>query len=404
MTTRSAAPATSLLASEAGSASPVRPRLDSLDWLRGLVMILMVLDHTRDFFSSGNFNPRDPNSPVLFLTRWVTHFCAPTFVFLAGVGASLYGARGRTRAELSRFLATRGLWLIVMELTLVRFGWTFNFRYDISILQVIWVIGVGLLILSALIYLPRKVIAGIALTMVLGHNLLDGLKADQFGHARWLWMLIHEQGFLRPNDKFTIFVVYPLVPWIAVLALGYVFGPAMQESPEQRRRACLRLGLILLATFVLLRATNLYGDPRPWKTQPSVLGTVLSFVNCEKYPPSLLFLCMTLGGALLLLGAVGEPTSGLGRVVVTFGRVPFFFYISHIFLLHAMAVFWAQWHLGDSAWLFRGLPPGSSPPGFGVSLPVVYLLWLIAVAMLYPVCRWFATIKQTHKDWWLSYL
>jgi uncharacterized membrane protein len=365
----------------------------------------MVLDHTRDFFASGNFNPRDPNTPLLFLTRWVTHFCAPTFVFLAGISAFLYGARGRTQGELSRFLATRGLWLVIMEVTLVRFGWTFNFQYDITILQVIWTIGVSLMVLSGLVYLPRKAIAATCLALVAGHNLLDGVRADHAGSARWLWMLLHEQGFLRPAEQLTVFVVYPLVPWIAVLALGFVFGASMQGTSEQSRKNCLRLGLTLSGIFILVRATNFYGDPQPWKPQSTLFATVLSFVNCEKYPPSFLFLCMTLGGSMLLLGVVGDRRSdALSRVIIIFGRVPFFFYIAHIFLLHAMAVAWAQWHIGNSTWLFRGLPPGSQPPGFSLKLSMIYLLWLVTVALLYGPCRWFAAIKQTHKNWWLSYL
>jgi uncharacterized membrane protein len=375
--------------------------LDCLDWLRGLVMVLMVLDHTRHFFSSDALNPRDPNSPMVFLTRWVTHFCAPAFVFLAGVSAYLFGARGRTRAELSRFLATRGLWLVFLELTLVRLGLTFDLRYNLIILQVIWTIGIALVVLSGLIYLPPKIIVAIGLAMVVGHDLFDGFKAEQAGAARWLWMLLHQQGYLTLSKSVTVYVVYPLVPWIGVAALGYAFGPVMQREPAPRRAACLRFGLVLTAVFVLLRATNVYGDPQPWTPQSTALGTVLSFVNCEKYPPSLLFLCMTLSAAMLLLAVAPDSDRGRSRFLVTFGRVPFFFYVAHIFLLHCLAV---MGRLAYAIWVSRGIPPGLHPPPARLGLPATYLLWVLAVAALYPFCRRFAEIKQTHKNWWLSYL
>jgi len=394
------------LLAEHGPAKPVsaRPRLDSLDWLRGLVMVVMVLDHTRDYLAAGGFNPRDLNDAPLFLTRWITHFCAPTFVFLAGVSAHLYGARGRTRSELSRFLLTRGLWLIFLELVVIRFGWTFSVRMEVIVLQVIWAIGVSLLVLSGLVYLPRAHILTFALALILGHNLLDRFTAANMGSAGWVWMLLHQQGLLNPGGKIAVLAIYPLIPWIGVLAAGYFFGPAIQAGPPLRRNWTLGLGTGLTCLFILLRATNLYGDPLPWSSQSKPLASLLSFVNCEKYPPSLLFLCMTLGPAMLLLTAAEAFKGRFASILITFGRVPFFFYLAHIFLLHLMAVGWAQFHDGNSTWLFHGLPPMSKPPGFGFSLPVIYVLWLTAVAMLYPLCRWFAQLKQHRRDWWLSYL
>jgi uncharacterized membrane protein len=395
---------TSLRAGVMPAPSTARPRLDSLDWLRGLVMVVMVLDHTRDFLAASAFNPRDVTDTPLFLTRWITHFCAPTFVFLAGISAYLYGARGRSRSELSRFLLTRGLWLIALELLVVRFGWTFSFRIDVIVLQVIWAIGVSLVLLSGLVWLPRPVIASFALLMIAGHNLLDGFTVANMGSAGWLWMLLHEQGLLNPGSKLAVLAIYPLVPWVAVLAAGYCLGPAIQATPPLRRKWTLGLGGGLIVLFIVLRATNLYGDPRPWSKQATPLATVLSFLNCEKYPPSLLYLCMTLGPALLLLNAAEAFRGRLASILITFGRVPFLFYLAHIFLLHLMAAAWAQFHDGNAVWLFQGLPPMSKPPAFGFPLPIVYLLWLLTVALLYPVCRWFATVKQQRKDWWLSYL
>jgi uncharacterized membrane protein len=386
----------------AGNAA-ARPRLDSLDWLRGLVMVLMALDHARDFLAAGHFNPRDVSHTSLFLTRWVTHFCAPTFVFLAGLSAYLYGARGRSRSQLSGFLLTRGLWLMLLELTVIRFAWAFNWQPDYYVVQVIWAIGVSLLVLSAVVWFPRPAIVVFAILVVAGHNLLDRVTSQQMGASGWLWMLLHEQGEVVVNGKLTLFVVYPMIPWFGVMAAGYALGPALRASPAKRRRWTLGLGTVLIGLFVVLRALNVYGDPQRWSPQPTLVATVLSFVNCEKYPPSLLYLCMTLGPALVLLWAAEGFTGRVASILITFGRVPFLFYAAHIFLLHSMGVAWALLHDGNAAWLFSIRPIVNKPPEYGLSLPMVYVLWLVAVSILYPLCHWFAELKQRRRDWWLSY-
>ena len=280
-----------------------RVRLDAIDLLRGLVMVLMVLDHTRDFFAAGNFNPRDVNDPALFLTRWVTHFCAPVFVFLAGTSAFLYGARGRTVREVSWFLFTRGLLLVLLELTIVRFAWTFSVFPDFVLLQVIWAIGMSMIVLSALIHLPLCAIGAIGVGMIAGHNLLDGVQAEQFGQLGWLWNVLHQPALLHPTAEVTVFALYPLIPWIGVMAAGYALGPVMLREPSSRRRWLVGLGIGVTLSFILLRATNLYGDPAPWTSHEGIVATLLSFVNTEKYPPSALYLAMTLGPALLALAA-----------------------------------------------------------------------------------------------------
>jgi uncharacterized membrane protein len=241
-------------------------RIVSIDVLRGLVMALMALDHTRDYFSAGGFNPRDLSEPALFLTRWITHFCAPTFVFLAGLSAFLYGSK-RTTGELSRFLVTRGLWLILIDLTLIRFGWRFDFNLLQAVAGIIFVIGASMIALAALIWLPRWAIAGVALLMIGGHNLFDGVRAQQFGDAYWVWHLLHQRGMLRLGDGVSLYVLYPLIPWIGVMAGGYALGPAMQRTPEARQRLLFALGGAITLGFVLLRASNLYGDPAPWAVQ-----------------------------------------------------------------------------------------------------------------------------------------
>jgi uncharacterized membrane protein len=379
-----------------------RPRLDGIDFLRGLVMAIMVLDHARDFFGSSSMNPRDVHDAGLFLTRWITHFCAPIFVFLAGVSAFLYGTRGRSRGDVARFLLGRGLWLILTEFTLVRFAWTFNLAYDFAFLQVIWVIGFSMVVLAGLIYLPRWAIATFALTMILGHNLLDGIEVS--GSWHWLWAVAHAPAMLRPTTGMELFAAYPLIPWIGVMAAGYALAPVFLQREEQRRRTLLTIGSAVTVGFVVLRATNTYGDPMPWAPQGGVLPTVLSFINCEKYPPSLLFLAMTIGPGLILLGLFQHAKSALARIVVAIGRVPFLFYVAHVMLLHAMAVVVAGLTVGSIDWQFRNMPAFNKPEGYGLSLSAAYALWLMTLVLLYPMCRWFGALKQRRKDWWLSYL
>lgn len=385
-------------------------RLDSIDLLRGLVMVIMALDHTRDYFHHDAvfFDPTDltQTNGALFLTRWITHFCAPVFVFLAGTGAYLSLARGKTKRDLSWFLVTRGLWLIILEVTLIRLGWTFDIAYSFVFVQVIWALGWSMIVLAALLHLPLRAIAGIGLAMIVGHNLLDRIHADTLGNFRLPWMLLHEQGPLHwgapPPGGVTFLVAYPLIPWIGVMAAGYAFGRLMQLPAARRRKTLLWLGLGLTLAFIVLRATNLYGDPRPWTAQQSPLFTFFSFINCQKYPPSLLYLLMTLGPAIALLPLLERWTGALARFFLTFGRVPLFYYLLHIFLLHTLAVCFAFARYGKQMFnIFSGSAP---PPDFGYNLAVVYLVWLGAVLLLYPPCRWWTRLKQRRRAAWLSYL
>jgi uncharacterized membrane protein len=380
-----------------------RVRLDSIDLLRGLIMVLMALDHTRDFFAAGGPNPRDITDPALFLTRWVTHFCAPTFIFLAGVSAYLYGGRGRSVGEVSWFLLTRGLWLVLIEFTLMRFCWTFSFHINLFVMQVIWVIGASMIVLAALVYLPRWVIATIGLAMIAGHNLLDGISAEDLSAASWLWKLLHQPGLIEVAPQTKLFVLYPLVPWLGVMAAGYAMGAVFKLDPASRQSFLFRTGIVVTAGFVVLRATNLYGDPTAWSMQGSALGTLLSFIDCEKYPPSLLFLMMTLGPALILLALFERAHGGLASRITTFGRVPFFFYVVHVAFIHALAVGFAWITLGDVGWTFGSFLM-QKPAGYGLNLFGVYAVWLCVVVALYPPCRWFAALKRERREWWWSYL
>jgi uncharacterized membrane protein len=369
-------------------------RIVSIDVLRGLVMAVMALDHTRDFFGNSGFNPRDVTESALFLTRWVTHLCAPTFILLAGLSAFLYG-RGRSTNELSRFLFIRGLWLILIDFTLIKFGWRFDLDLYRLTAGVIFVIGASMIVLAALIWLPRWAIACVALIMIGGHNLLDGVRAKELGEASWAWHVLHQPGLVPlGNGAAKLYVLYPLVPWIGVMAAGYLLGAVMQLEEKARQRLLFTLGAAVTLAFIVLRATNLYGDPASWTVQQTWSSTVLSFLNCEKYPPSLLFLMMTLGPALMLLASFENAQGAFARLLATFGQVPFFYYVVHIYLIHALAV----------ATAFATSGALTSTPAIGLSLPRIYFVWLLVLALLYPICRWFAELKERGSGWWWSYL
>lgn len=384
------------------------PRLASIDALRGLVMVLMALDHTRDFFSNYSGNPVDPatTTTALFVTRWITHLCAPVFVFLAGTGAFLYGQRGRSTRELSGFLASRGLWLILLELTLVRWGWRFNLGDRSFEGQVIWALGASMLVLSALVYLPSKWILAFGLACIFGHNAFDGVRfpSDDWRAVPWSILHVSEPVSLRGGIEF--FPLYPLIPWIGVMPVGYVFGTLMQRPESERRRWMIGLSLGMLATFLVLRWTNLYGDPNPWSPQDSPARSVFSFFNVSKYPPSLLFLLATLAPALALLAAFEASPLRIPQWLVTFGRVPLFYYLIHLYLIHAGAglTAWLAGRRDHAHWIWHHDTFGGAPEGYGYPLWGVYLAWAAVVALLYPACRWFAGLKQRSKNPWLSYL
>jgi uncharacterized membrane protein len=387
-------------------AAGIRPRLDSVDLLRGLVMVIMALDHVRDFFTELRFDPSDLSQTTvpLFFTRWITHFCAPTFVFLAGAGAFLQGARGKSRSELAGFLVTRGLWLVVLELTVVRLGWAFDLNYaSLLWVQVIWVIGVSMVVLAGLVYLPLPAIAAFGLVMITTHNLFDGVTPESLGGWGPLWTVLHVQRPVPLPGGGALFVAYPLIPWIGVMAAGYAFGSLLLRPTEERRRLLLRLGLALTAAFIVLRALNIYGDPRPWAPQPTGVLTLLSFLNTTKYPPSLAFLLMTLGPAIASLAWFERLSGPAARFLIVFGRVPLFYYVLHIFVIHAAAL---------AVGVIAGFAPAAflrpiffTPvPGWGYGLPAVYAIWAAIVLALYPVCRWYAGLKARRHDAWLSYL
>ncbi len=402
-----------------GEPISVRPRIQSVDLLRGVVMVIMAIDHTRDFFHYGaqQFSPEDltRTSAVLFFTRWITHFCAPVFVFLAGTGSYLATRRGMSVPAVSRFLWTRGLWLVVVEMTFVLFGVTFNLSYRLVVWQVIWVIGWSMIALALLIRLPWHTLVIFSLTMIAAHNVLDGIRANDLTSLGWLWTLLHEGPSIvqLPGGRIAL-AVYPLVPWIGVMSAGYCFGRVFDLDPGRRRRILLPLGLALTTVFVVLRFANGYGDPAPWSVQPSPAFTLLSFLRVSKYPPSLLFLLMTLGPALVALSVLDKVTVGERHPLLVFGRVPLFYYVLHWYAIHlvAMGLAWIRYGRFDFAFDPPPslLPPAIFPPrvaypaDYGYDLWMVYVIWAGIVAGLYPICRWFAGVKARRKSAWLSYL
>jgi uncharacterized membrane protein len=399
-------------------------RVASVDLLRGLIMVFMALDHVRDFFSGLRILPENLNQTylALFFTRWITHFSAPGFFFLAGTGAYLYG-RKRSRAEVTRFLWTRGLWLVVLEATIVFWGWTWAFPLPGLGLLVIWALGMSMIFLSVLVRLPLKWIAVTGLTMIFGHNLLDFLRPEMFGPLSWLWKLLHQQGFIflgtYQGQPIGWFVLYPLVPWIGVMAAGYAFGAIMARPAEERQRLSLRIGAAAFVLFLALRLTNVYGNamvgggsvsPGPFVAQPTVEKTIIAFFNVEKYPPSLQFLLMTLGLELMALSwfdrlSLKGAGGWLADKITVFGRVPMAYYLMHLYLIHAMAIVVAMIYGQPYQWLLWGGFFANAPQsGYGHGLPFIYLMWLLAVVILYFPCKAYADYKARSKKWWLSYL
>ena len=383
-------------------------RLVSVDALRGLVMIVMALDHVRDFFHRAAMSGSSPTdlrvtTAALFLTRWVTHICAPVFMLTAGIGAYFYWKRGkRTKGQLSWFLVSRGCWLIVLELTVMQLAYNFDISASYPIfLLVLWVLGACMIMLAGLVWLPIPGLAVLSVAAIVFHHLWDGVQ---------VWNLVHQVSVFQ-FAGWTVIAPYTLVPWFAVMTLGFCMGPLFERSPDDRRRWLLRTGWAAIIAFIVVRALNVYGDPAPWAAQALPPRTLLSFLNTTKYPPSLSFLLMTLGPALLALAWLERRELSRSNPLIVFGRVPLFYFVLHFFLAHAAAVVMAVFTHGSTAWTFMrqpvpsmGGPQTAFPPDFGYGLGVTYIAWVLVVATLYPICAWFARVKERRRDWWLGYL
>ena len=386
-------------------------RIYSIDVLRGLVMVIMALDHTRDFFHAEAFT-RDPLDPattniLMYFTRFITHFCAPVFILLAGTSIYLQSLR-KSKSELSAFLFKRGLWLILVEVILITFAWTFDFSYSIFILQVIWAIGICMVLMGIIIRLPYTLILIAGLAIVFGHNILDVIPST---HQGFWWDLLHNGNFafheILPGHQITI--IYPFLPWLGLMMLGYCSGKIYEPSvnPAFRKKLLLYTGTGLILFFILLRYINVYGDPLPWTLQDNTTSTVFSFLNVHKYPPSLLFMCITIGPALIFLALFETTQNKITRIISVYGKVPFFYYILHFYILHTLCMFLfiSRGHtfsegIQDTA----GIPFRFLIAGEGYSIGIVYLIWILMVIALYPLCKWFSDMKRKHRHWWLSYL
>jgi uncharacterized membrane protein len=380
-------------------------RIESIDLLKGLVMVVMALDHTRDYFynSVGVLDITDPAqaTPVVYFTRWVTHFCAPTFSFLAGISAFMSGKR-KTKAELSTFLIKRGLWLVFLELTIITFAWYFDVQFRNVDMAVIWCLGISMIFLAGFIHLPKNAILIISCLLIFGHNLLDQVH---FEGSLW-WGILHEFTTINLSETHHLNIVYPIIPWIGVMSLGYYFGNfyAPTFGNDRRKKLLNTIGLTALVLFVLLRWSNLYGDPQPWKSYETAAQTLMSFLNVNKYPPSILYLLATLSPALLFLANSEKWKGKLVDFFTVFGRVPFFYYIMHLYLIRILSFIAAE--LTGHGWeLMVQTSFDINLKDFGFNLGVVYLIWIGIVLMLYPLCKKFDAYKQKHKEkWWLGYL
>lgn len=381
-------------------------RIHSIDILRGVIMVIMALDHTRDFFTNVAHDPLDltQTTPQLFLTRWITHFCAPIFVFLAGTSAFLSLTKHNSKKKASAFLLTRGIWIIFLELVVINLSWTFDIHYTHLFVQVFWAIGWSMIFLAALIWLPVRWIAAIGLSMILFHNAFDGISPESFGSAGWVWNMFHEGGFVPFGKTSGLFFAYPLIPWIGVMAVGYTFGTIFKKEDSQRKKVLFRIGIVCIVLFIALRFSNVYGNDGDWTTHDVWWKTVLSFVDCTKYPPSLLFLLMTLGPGILVLSFLENVQNRVSGFFTVYGRVPMFYYILHVPIIHGLALLVAIINGNNVSRFFQNLFFADPDPSWGFNLPIVYLVWIAVIMILYFPCRWFMRVKARRKDWWLSYL
>lgn len=387
-------------------------RIESIDLLRGIIMIIMALDHSRDFFHkdglTGDPLNADTTTAVLYFTRWVTHFCAPGFVFLSGLSAWLQSGR-KTKKELSLFLISRGFWLIFVDLTIMSLGLTADIHFSIFVLETLWSIGAGMIVLGLVIRLPFNLILALGLLIFFGHNLLDIAEQAREGNVPVWWSLLHRVNIVPLSARHSLFIFYPFLPWAGLMLLGYCCGKLFTNTTaEHRKKILLTTGITAILFFVALRLANIYGDPRPWVPQKTALKTLFAFMNVQKYPPSLLFLCATVGPALIFLTLVKNTGSRLVKIVSVYGRVPFFYFIVHFYILHIAAAitYLSRGHsLAEGMAGVPGVPFKFATPGEGFSLPAVYAIWVAIVLIMYPLCKWYDRYKTGHKEkWWLSYL
>ena len=386
-------------------------RIESIDFLRGLVMVLMALDHSRGYFFFGSFTSSltdlSTSTPMFFFTRVITHFCAPVFVLLTGVSAYLYGSK-KNKYELSKFLFTRGIWLIFLEIIVNNFLWFFDPSFSMILLQVIWAIGFGMLFLSALIYLSNRVILMVGLSIVFFHNLLDFFVFEGKSIDSILWYFLHQMSIVEVSDSTSIIFGYPVLPWMGLMAIGYVLGSVfINYQPNERRSLLIKYGCYCIALFLILRFLDFYGDPNSFTMQNSFTSTVMDFFNTTKYPPSLLFILMTIGPSLLVLAYIEKIKNKITDFFIVFGRVPLFYYFLHILVIHIFAIIVLIVNGGDPSIMFNMTPYlgyQQQLVEYGYPMWVVYFVWFVVILMLYPLCYKYMNYKSNSNKWWLSYL
>ncbi len=399
------------MSTELSTSLTQKERITSIDMMRGIVMIIMALDHTREFFhvDAQLANPTDlsQTTTILFFTRWITHFCAPTFVFLSGLSAGL-SLKRKTKKELSWFLFTRGFWLVIIEVVVMRFGFTFNLYYDVIFFEVIYTLGASMMVLSLLVYLPQKIVLGIGLVLIFGHDALNSIQLTPQDSGYTLWTLLQRPGFVGFDETHGAFVSYPLIPWLGIMLAGFGVAKLYTNYTTERRENILRYsGLTAIALFIIIRFTNVLAPLDAWSVQENAWFTFLSFINCTKYPVTLLFTLMILGPVLIILSFIERSNGWIAEKTTVIGRVPLFYFIVHFYLLHIAALVTHLIISGKSITeidfhLSAGL--GGIAPGVGYSLIWTYIVWIALIILLYPVCRWYNNYKSKHAHWWLSYL
>lgn len=387
----------------------INKRIQSIDLLRGLVMTTMALDHSRDFIHYGNSINQDPldfatTTPILFMTRWITHFCAPVFVFLSGTSIFLYSSKGKTKKQVAFFLFTRGLFLMFAQIFIMAPLW--DASLSLINLQVIWAIGLCMVILSVLQFLPYKLLFVLGLIIIFSHNLLDSIAIDTPFWKSFLWAVVHQEHEFKINNNLLVIVAYPFLPWLGLMISGYCIGKLyLPETDVKSRKKLLQtFGILSILLFALIRYLHIYGDLNPWQHQPSLLYTFFDFIDNTKYPPSLLYILMTIGPALIVLPYLENISHrGIWKKIIVFGRVPFFYYVLHVALIHSIAflILFASGHSLNELDFHR---EGALPYGSGHALWLVYIVWIVAIFILYFPCRWYSNYKATHKHWWLSYI
>ena len=386
-------------------------RIESIDILRGIVMVLMALDHLRGYFFFGSFTSNltdlSTTTPIFFFTRVITHFCAPVFVLLTGVSAYLYGHK-KNKCELSKFLFIRGIWLIFLEIIVNNFLWFFDPSFSMILLQVIWAIGFGMLFLSGLVYLSNKTILIFGLSVVFFHNLLDFFVFEGKSVGSILWYFLHQMAVVEVSDSTSIIFGYPVLPWIGLMAVGYVLGSVfIYYQPKERCSLLIKYGLYSIILFLIVRFLDIYGDPNPFSMQKTLSSTIMDFFNTTKYPPSLLFILMTIGPSLLVLAYVEKIKNKITDFFIVFGRVPLFYYFLHILVIHILAIIILIFNGGDFTIMLNMTPylgDQQQLVEYGYPMWVVYLIWFVVILILYPLCYKYMKYKSSSNKWWLSYL